>query len=160
MLGIFGHMDCYTLQCSKLIFSSKALPDPKLCFEVRFTFPHAQTNCGCSGHHPNSQGQKKEVSHYKQQYTQLPFPLATSAPTKLRSLSPSLTLPHRSLPRALLGSSGHLRLMDTAVVENKIHRGKLLSRLLRFQVELHHSLVPWEETQASERQLGITTQPS
>lgn len=95
-------------------------------------------------------------------------------------LSPSLTQSHQSVPRPCSQSQGHLRLMDAAVVENEIHRGKLLPRLLGFQVELHHSLVPWErrrQKKASERtrlrspefsprlvlgwrELGITTQPT
>lgn len=36
--------------------------------------------------------------------------------------------------------------MDTAVVEDKIHAGKLLPRLLGFQIELHHPLVTCQQT--------------
>lgn len=36
--------------------------------------------------------------------------------------------------------------MDTAVVEDKIHAGKLLPSLLGFQIELHHPLVTWQQT--------------
>lgn len=35
----------------------------------------------------------------------------------------------------------NLRLMDTAVVEDKVDTGKLLARLLGLQIELHHPLV-------------------
>lgn len=105
-------------------------------------FPRTQTNCECSGHHPSLHRQKEEVSHCKHPCTQLPSPLATSAPTKLRTPSSSLTPSHQSVPGALPQSPGHLRLMDAAVVENKIHGGKFLPRLLGFQVELHHSFVP------------------
>ncbi len=36
--------------------------------------------------------------------------------------------------------------MDTAIVEDKIHAGKLLPRLLGFQIELHHPLVTCQQT--------------
>lgn len=51
-----------------------------------------KTSCGYSGHCPSLQGQK-EVFHCKHHCTQLPFPLARSAPTKLRSLSQSHIIP-------------------------------------------------------------------
>lgn len=35
----------------------------------------------------------------------------------------------------------NLRLVDAAVVEDKVDAGKLFARLLGFQVELHHSFV-------------------
>lgn len=35
----------------------------------------------------------------------------------------------------------YLRVVDAAVVEDEIHAGKLLARLLGFQVKLHHALV-------------------
>lgn len=103
-------------------------------------FPHTQTNCGCSGHRPSLHGQKEEVSHCKHHCTQLPCGLS-SCNISTHKTENSLSQSHQSVPGALPQSPGHLRLMDAAVVENKIHRGKFLPRLLGFQVELHHPLI-------------------
>jgi len=46
--------------------------------------------------------------------------------------------------------------MDAAVIEDEIHRGELLPGLLRFQVEFHHPLIPWER--ARQRKASETTQ--
>lgn len=43
--------------------------------------------------------------------------------------------------RARKQTDGNLRLVDAAVVEDKIHAGELFSRLLGFEVELHHPFV-------------------
>lgn len=50
--------------------------------------------------------------------------------------------PTKCCPAGLCaGGQRHSRLVDAAVVENEVHRRKLLARLLRLQVELDHPLV-------------------
>lgn len=57
-----------------------------------------------------------------------------------------MTPTNRSTPACLQTSgtgigTGNLRLVDAAVVEDKVDAGELFSRLLGFQVELHHPFV-------------------
>lgn len=41
----------------------------------------------------------------------------------------------------------NLRLVDAAVVEDQVHAGKLLPRLLRLQIQLYDALVTYKESQ-------------
>lgn len=155
--GICSHMDCYRLQCSKLAFSSKAFLKPKT--------PALKRDSACSRvpkpaagslvTAPDDKGRRRRfLAANTAALHHFPFFLQRQHPQPEGSLCPRLPLSDPSAPRAHSRSPGHLRLMDAAVVEHEIHRGKLLPRLLGFQVELHHSLVPWErarQRRASER---------
>lgn len=53
-------------------------------------------------------------------------------------------------------NGGNLRLVDAAVVEDKVDAGEPFARLLRFQIKLHHTFVTCKNKTKQNRHIRST----